>query len=384
MKKILLTISLLFTSLFMFSGEVNAEELVLCRYERNYNGTFNKKHVSIVITYDGETGRYNIHTADLPQGFWINIGKFWTSGFGDYDKTYDWYDSKYIKMSTPAEKAIKTGECPENAYYDPDFRKQVCFDNNRDNAEEGWCRTKNNPFPDDEKIALHNEAFNDTLLQYTSDVRQTKFDDVACSDVKSEADAIIIANSKLNIVIQEITNKFPKGYAPIAYKKLQETYIPTIYDSGYNEFKNRCIAEINSQQEAETITAEQASQQKANFEISVDKIKNSWDYNSFLDLFNREYKGKLYCGFIGEKTFGYVKMIYSIIKFLIPAVIILLGMTDFLKVLFTGEDKDMKEAWARFIKRIIAGIIFILLPILIEFIFQIVGFSEDCLQQLIS
>ena len=108
------------------------------------------------------------------------------------------------------------------------------------------------------------------------------------------------------------------------------------------------------------------------------------DYDSFVDLFNRDYVGKLYCGFIGEKTFGYVQMIYSIIKFLMPSVIIIHGMTVFLKVIFSGVDKDMKEAWTRFIKRIIAGIVFILLPVLIEFIFKIVGFSEDCLQQLIS
>lgn len=381
MKKILLTIGVLFTSLFMFSGEASAEELVLCKYEREYEG---KKNVSIAITYDGTTGRYNIHTADLPMNWVVNIGKFWAYGFGDYDRVYDWYDSKHIKMSTPAEKAIKNAECPENAYYDPDGTIEVCFDNNRESAEDGWCRTKKKPYKDHEKIALKSETFNDTLIQLNSDVRMIKFDDVACSEVNSEADALVIVNSKLNIIVQEIADTFPKGYAPNAYKQLQDSYIYRLHEYGYTEFKNRCIAEIDAQQAAGTITADQANHQKASLEISADKIKSTWTYNSFLDLFNREYKGKIYCGFIGEKTFGYIKMIYSIIKFLIPAVIILLGMTDFLKVLFSGEDKDMKEAWTKFVKRLIAGIIFILLPVLIEFVFKIVGFSEDCLQQLIS
>lgn len=95
-----------------------------------------------------------------------------------------------------------------------------------------------------------------------------------------------------------------------------------------------------------------------------------------------KYTGKVYCEIFGEKTWGYVKNIYTIIKILIPALIIVLGMIDFMKVLFSGEEKDMKSAGQRFLKRIIAGVIFILLPVLLQFLMGLFGFSEDCLQQL--
>lgn len=96
------------------------------------------------------------------------------------------------------------------------------------------------------------------------------------------------------------------------------------------------------------------------------------------------YEGQPICGIFGERTFGFIKSMYTIIKILIPVLIIVLGIVDFLKVVFSGEDKDMKASGTRFLKRIIAGIIFILLPALIEFLMSIVGFSEDCIQQLIK
>ena len=97
-----------------------------------------------------------------------------------------------------------------------------------------------------------------------------------------------------------------------------------------------------------------------------------------------KYNGELFCGIFGEGTFGFIKSIYTVIKILIPVLIIVLGIIDFLKVVFSGEEKDMKASGTRFLKRIIAGIIFILLPALILFLFNIVGFSEDCIQQLIK
>lgn len=91
-----------------------------------------------------------------------------------------------------------------------------------------------------------------------------------------------------------------------------------------------------------------------------------------------------YCGLFGKKTFGYIKLVWNIIKYAAPILVIILGMLDFAKVVMTGEEKDMKQAGQRFMKRIIAAVILILLPILLEFIFGIVGFSEDCIQCLLG
>ena len=85
------------------------------------------------------------------------------------------------------------------------------------------------------------------------------------------------------------------------------------------------------------------------------------------------------CGFIGKNTMKYIKNLYKLVKIIVPILIIVLGMIDFMKVLFSGEEKDMKTAGTKFLKRIIAGVVFILLPILLEFLIGLFGFSENCL-----
>lgn len=95
---------------------------------------------------------------------------------------------------------------------------------------------------------------------------------------------------------------------------------------------------------------------------------------------NNKYKPTLVCGFIGKGTFSYIKLAWNILKYSAPALVVILGMLDFAKVVLSGEDKDMKVAGHKFLKRIIAAVVLILLPILIQFIFSIANFSEDCLQ----
>lgn len=94
------------------------------------------------------------------------------------------------------------------------------------------------------------------------------------------------------------------------------------------------------------------------------------------------YSGKYYCGIFGEGTWNFIQRVYTVIRILVPVLIIVLGIIDFLKVVFTGEDKDLKTSGKRFLKRIIAGIVFLLLPILLQFVMNLAGFSEDCLAQL--
>lgn len=82
-------------------------------------------------------------------------------------------------------------------------------------------------------------------------------------------------------------------------------------------------------------------------------------------------------------TWSYIKLLYNLVRIVVPVLVIVLGMVDFATVVFSGEDKDMKAAGQRFLKRVIIGVAFILLPFLIDFIFDLVGFSEDCLGKLI-
>ena len=52
-------------------------------------------------------------------------------------------------------------------------------------------------------------------------------------------------------------------------------------------------------------------------------------------------------------------------------------MIDFIKVVFSGKDDDMKKAINNFAKRIIIAIVFILVPTLVSFIIKFSGVTSQ-------
>ena len=62
----------------------------------------------------------------------------------------------------------------------------------------------------------------------------------------------------------------------------------------------------------------------------------------------------------------------------------ILTIVEFIKVLFSGEDKTMKDAFKATTTRFILLAIVVFLPILVEFIIKLSGMSEDCLQYFVK
>lgn len=75
-----------------------------------------------------------------------------------------------------------------------------------------------------------------------------------------------------------------------------------------------------------------------------------------------------------EKFLG---KIYNMLRILVPLIVIIFSIVDYLKVFFTEEEKVYKQAFNKFVKRIIIGIILFVVPALISLIFDIAGFSES-------
>ena len=75
-------------------------------------------------------------------------------------------------------------------------------------------------------------------------------------------------------------------------------------------------------------------------------------------------------------TISLLKQVYSFIKYLIPVLIIVLSIIDFIKVVANGDDKEYKNAWNKFIKRIIVGIIILIVPQLISAIISLTGIDK--------
>lgn len=79
------------------------------------------------------------------------------------------------------------------------------------------------------------------------------------------------------------------------------------------------------------------------------------------------------CGAFGEKTTSLIRLALNVIRIGAPILVVLLGALDFIKILISGEEKNYKEAWTSFLKRIGAVITLIFVPYIIVFVLKISG-----------
>ena len=83
------------------------------------------------------------------------------------------------------------------------------------------------------------------------------------------------------------------------------------------------------------------------------------------------------CGLLGENTLNIIKKLFRFSRFAIPILVIILGLTDFLGVVFSGEEKNFKEAGNRFVKRLMAGVLIVFVPYILTMLINISGIPGD-------
>ncbi len=89
------------------------------------------------------------------------------------------------------------------------------------------------------------------------------------------------------------------------------------------------------------------------------------------------------CSLISQDVYNMLQTALNIIKVAGPILAIALGMIDFAKVIVSGDaDKELKQAGQRFLKRIIAAAVLLLLPIILSFLMNIflkgeTGYDSD-------
>lgn len=78
----------------------------------------------------------------------------------------------------------------------------------------------------------------------------------------------------------------------------------------------------------------------------------------------------------------WLSKIYNILKLAVPAIIVAMGFKDFIQGMASGKDDALKKAGTSFIKRLVVGAIFVMLPLLIKMILTFAfggGFSDICI-----
>ena len=74
-----------------------------------------------------------------------------------------------------------------------------------------------------------------------------------------------------------------------------------------------------------------------------------------------------YCGF-SEKLIQWIANIVKWLKYIVPVIVIVFGILDFIKAIASAKDDEMKKAQGRFTKRLIAAALIFIIPFIIEFI----------------
>ena len=71
--------------------------------------------------------------------------------------------------------------------------------------------------------------------------------------------------------------------------------------------------------------------------------------------------------------FYYIKIAMTIIFIAAPIILLVLGTIDFLKVVTSGDEKNMKKSVNDFIKRLVICVVILLLPLIINIIMSVVN-----------
>lgn len=79
------------------------------------------------------------------------------------------------------------------------------------------------------------------------------------------------------------------------------------------------------------------------------------------------------CGWLPPATVQLIANIYTIIKFLVPLLIIIMGSIDFLKAVMAQQDDQMKKAQSAFLQKLIAGALVFFVAVIVGWVVKLIS-----------
>ena len=389
MKKIMYILTILLS--LSFIGNINAEEY-RCNYSDavtgvsstctklsyKYDKNGNEKDFEIVL------GVYHIKRTDAG-----NPNEEIIQSFDSCDSSYnEKYCEKKFKTNYP-NGSVSIGVSSDKEVYpiaicaqpgeiitDSNISKYVYFteediSNNKGNCQEGYVFYNEKSSQDINSVC---EKVSDVTLDlgYISNYKITpKVTAGVCRitiNYQSTINGPVNSQSLMGIAPVEIC------HSPSRYKlTFKESIGDPIHPTGYKwELKYCKPQEINSGTGGDNDTNNNKNDSDKN---DSDKNDSNEIYGiGFLDIGNKE----VVCNGYGI-PYGLPYIIHKIInliKILTPIVLIILGMIDYSKAVIAGNEDEMKKSSARFIKRVIAGVIVFLVIAIVQFAFNLLGNND--------
>ena len=150
------------------------------------------------------------------------------------------------------------------------------------------------------------------------------------------------------------------------YIQKANQYIDKIKDYCKQSLKYRDVLIDNGDG---TQTQDECIKSCLSFEEDINDLKNQYGINI-------NDRGE--CG-ISNKLIIWLINIMRWVKYIIPVIVILLGILDFIRAVMGDKEDDMKKAQGRFVKRLIAAALIFIVPFILEFIIEKMGFNvQDC------
>lgn len=72
-----------------------------------------------------------------------------------------------------------------------------------------------------------------------------------------------------------------------------------------------------------------------------------------------------------------IQNVFDFCKIVIPLLIIGLSIFDFIKAITGKDEKDLKKAFNRLMKRLALAIVFFFLPVILNFLLELIGTNSD-------
>ena len=84
-------------------------------------------------------------------------------------------------------------------------------------------------------------------------------------------------------------------------------------------------------------------------------------------------------GILGPELMGILQEVFTIIRIAVPVLVVVLISVDMLSAVTSGDEKGVKEAQSRAIKRVIIGVVIFFIPTLVNFVLKMAGYvSGTC------
>ena len=350
---------ILITTLFMFIG-FSGVSAKTCYYNYSTSGmSGNAGNLDVKVTIDDNK------PSKKPSAV-INTFKD-SSNLSNNEKIANW-------DSSLADKFKSTGKCPTYVSVTKGIFGYNVYLNYKRATATKHCSADNSKV--NSKGKPYGAGYSDNCVLATSD-------DFNSTDTKSVDQCKNLLNEYTNIVNSQANFEYTtdgckdietgKKYTAFSECKQKASSNLSVIKEHNNEI-NTCVS--NGYLSKSDISSYEDSYSKAvdNLEnFSTDVEQENENYQKGITKPEKDFADS--CDDAGE-TITLLKQIYTLLRYLIPVAIIVLAIADFIKVVATGDDKAFKSVWSRFVKRIIVGIVILILPAILSLIISLSGITE--------